>query len=58
MSAVRRFLFDGQPPAYIDTFYLPAPDPELVARNQARADAAKRLLGEKYCLHNGHNDKE
>lgn len=48
----RRFLFDQPMPEYIDAYYLPPPDAELVARNQARADEAKVKLGERYCLHN------
>ena len=50
MSLMRRFLFDQPAPEYVDAYYLPAPDAELSARNQARADEAKKVMGEKYCL--------
>jgi len=43
------FVFDPREPALIDLLDA-QPDPELVARNAARIEEAKKRLGEKYIL--------
>jgi hypothetical protein len=49
------FLFDQHAPIMIDGTGL-QPDPELVKRNQQRAQQAIAAMGPKYCCYRASND--